>query len=151
MLKRVLEGSRYAVLLGVVSALAASLATFLWGLWKTISVITNLVTTGGNDPLVAVRLIELMDKFLIAVGLYIFAIGLYELFVGELDVPNWLKVHDLHDIKTRLSHVLLLVMAVTFLEHLVEWKEPLATLYFAISITLVMGALIAFNRFVEPK
>ncbi len=151
MLKRVLEGSRYAVLLGVVSALAASLATFLWGLWKTISVITNLVTTGGDDPLVAVRLIELMDKFLIAVGLYIFAIGLYELFVGELDVPNWLKVHDLHDIKTRLSHVLLLVMAVTFLEHLVEWKEPLATLYFAISITLVMGALIAFNRFVEPK
>lgn len=64
--------------------------------------------------------IELMDKFLIAVGLYIFAVGLYELFVGELDLPDWLEVKDLHDIKTRLSHVLLLVMAVAFLEHLVE-------------------------------
>ena len=151
MLKRILEGSRYMVLLGVLSTLVASLATFLWGLWKTAVVITDLVRSGGKDPLAVVRLIELMDKFLIAVGLYIFAVGLYELFVGELALPDWLKIHDLHDIKTRLSHVLLLVMAVTFLEHLVEWREPLATLYFAISITLVMGALIAFNHFGDRK
>lgn len=150
MLKRILEGSRYFVLLGVISSLLASLATFAWGLWKTAMVITNLAVTGGKDPLAVVRLIELMDKFLIAVGLYIFAVGLYELFVGKLDLPEWLIVRDLHDIKTRLSHVLLLVMAVTFLEHLVEWKDPLGTLYFAVSITLVMGALIAFNHFVEP-
>ncbi len=149
MLKRILEGSRYLVLLGVFSSLAAALATFLWGLAKTVAVITDLVRTRGSDPLSVVRLIELMDKFLIAVGLYIFAVGLYELFVGKLDLPEWLEVHDLHDIKSRLSHVLLLVMAVTFLEHLVAWKEPLATLQFAVSITLVMGALIAFNRVVE--
>lgn len=148
MLKKVLESGRYVVLLGVVASLAASLATFLWGLWKTVLVITKLVQSGGEDPLAVVRLIELMDKFLIAVGLYIFAVGLYELFVGELDLPDWLEVKDLHDIKTRLSHVLLLVMAVTFLEHLVEWKDPLGTLLFAGSITLVMGALIAFNHFV---
>lgn len=42
-------------------------------------------------------------------------------------------------------------MELTFLEHMVQWMEPLATLYFGISITLVMGALIAFNRLVEPK
>lgn len=151
MLKRILEGSRYLVLVGVISCLAASMATFLWGLWKTGSVIMNLVSTGGQDPLTGVRLIELMDKFLIAVGLYIFAVGLYELFIGELDLPDWLEIHDLHDIKSRLSHILLLVMAFTFLEHLVEWKDSLATLHFAISITLVMGGLIAFNHFVERK
>lgn len=64
---------------------------------------------------------------------------------------DWLKVHDLHDIKSRLSHILLLVMAFTFLEHLVEWKDSLAKLHFAISITLVMGGLITFNHFVEGK
>lgn len=55
------------------------MATFLWGLWKTITVIMNLVSTGGQDPLMGVRLIELMDKFLIAVGLY-------EFFISKLDL-----------------------------------------------------------------
>jgi len=150
-LKRILESSRYLVLLGVLSSLAASLTVFLWGVWKTGAVIVTLLQSGGKDPLTVVRLIELMDKFLIAVGLYIFAVGLYELFIGDLDLPDWLVIHDLHDIKSRLSQILVLFMAVTFLEHLVEWKDPLATLYFALAITLVMGALIAFNRFVEKK
>ncbi len=151
MLKRILESSRYLVVLGVLSSLAASLTVFLWGAWKTGAVIVSLLQSGGKDPLTVVRLIELMDKFLIAVGLYIFAVGLYELFIGDLDLPDWLVIHDLHDIKSRLSQILVLFMAVTFLEHLVEWKEPLATLYFALAITLVMGVLIAFNRFVEKK
>ena len=151
MLKRMLERSRYLVVIGVVSSLVASLAVFVWGLVKTGAVVLGLLRTGGTDPLTVVRLIELMDKFLIAVGLYIFAVGLYELFIGDLDLPDWLVIHDLHDIKSRLSQILILFMAVTFLEHLVEWKEPLATLYFAVAITLVMGALIAFNRVVGKE
>ena len=131
MLKRMLEGSRYLVLLGVFSSLVASLAAFLWGVGKTGGVILGLVRSGGQDPLTVVRLIELMDKFLIAVGLYIFAVGLYELFIEPLDLPAWLAIHDLHDIKSRLSQILVLFMSVTFLEHLVEWKDPIATLYFA--------------------
>ena len=151
MLKRMLESSRYLVVIGVISSLVASLAVFLWGMAKTGAVVLGLLRTGGADPLTVVRLIELMDKFLIAVGLYIFAVGLYELFIGDLDLPDWLVIHDLHDIKSRLSQILILFMAVTFLEHLVEWKEPLATLYFAVAITLVMGALIAFNRVVGKE
>ena len=145
------EGSRYLVVIGVISSLIASLTVFVWGLVKTGVVVLGLLRTGGADPLTVVRLIELMDKFLIAVGLYIFAVGLYELFIGDLDLPDWLVIHDLHDIKSRLSQILILFMAVTFLEHLVEWKEPLATLYFAVAITLVMGALIAFNRVVGKE
>ena len=145
------EGSRYLVVIGVISSLIASLAVFVWGLVKTGVVVLGLLRTGGADPLTVVRLSELMDKFLIAVGLYIFAVGLYELFIGDLDLPDWLVIHDLHDIKSRLSQILILFMAVTFLEHLVEWKEPLATLYFAVAITLVMGALIAFNRVVGKE
>jgi len=151
LVKRILESSRYLVVIGVVSSLVASLAVFVWGLVKTGAVVLGLLRTGGTDPLTVVRLIELMDKFLIAVGLYIFAVGLYELFIGDLDLPDWLVIHDLHDIKSRLSQILILFMAVTFLEHLVEWKEPLATLYFAVAITLVMGALIAFNRVVGKE
>ena len=56
-----LEGSRYLVLLGVISSLVASLAVFLWGMAKTGAVVLGLLRTGGTDPLTVVRLIELMD------------------------------------------------------------------------------------------
>jgi uncharacterized membrane protein YqhA len=62
-----------------------------------------------------------------------------------------LDTHDLHAIKGRLSQILVLFLAVTFLEHVVAWNEPVQTLQFAIAITLVMGALILFNLFGEKK
>lgn len=148
---RLLEKSRYLVLLAVVPSLFAATAAFLWGVWKTILVIIEIIVTQGKDPLTAVALIELMDKFLIAAGLYIFAVGMYELFIGELSLPEWLKVHNLHEIKSRLSSVIILVMAIVFLEHVVEWKEPQGTLFLAIAVALVTAALIAFSYLGERE
>ena len=147
MLKRLLESSRYLVVLAVLSSLAASAVAFLWGTWKTGIILWNLAVTAGASPLAAVRLIELMDKFLIASGLYIFAVGLYDLFIGQLELPKWLAVHNLHDIKARLSSILVLVMAITFIEHLVLWQDPKGTLLFALAITAVTLGLLCFNRF----
>ncbi len=150
-LKRLLESSRYLVVLGVVSSLAASAGAFLWGTWKTGLLLWTLATSGADVPLLAVRLIELMDKFLIATGLYIFAVGLYDLFLGELNLPKWLDVHNLHDIKTRISSILVLVMAIVFVERLVQWEKPMETLAFGAAIALVTMALLAFNRYSEKS
>jgi uncharacterized membrane protein YqhA len=87
-----------------------------------------------------------MDKFLIAVGLYIFAVGLYELFIGNLVLPAWLMVKTLHEVKSRLSSIIILVMAIVFLEHLVEWNDPQATLFYGIAVAVVAGGLIAFSQ-----
>lgn len=151
MLKRLLESSRYLVVLAVVASLVASAAAFLWGTWKTWVILWDLAATGGASPQAAVRLIELMDKFLIAIGLYIFAVGLHDLFLGELDLPGWLDVHNLQDIKSRMSSILVLVMAITFLEHLVLWQDPKGTLFFALAIAVVTISLLAFNRFAEKS
>ena len=48
------------------------------------------------------------------------AIGLYELFIGELTVPDFLRVETLHQLKARLAGVVILVMAVKFVEKLAE-------------------------------
>jgi uncharacterized membrane protein YqhA len=39
------------------------------------------------------------------------------------------------------------VLAVTFLEHLMAWKDPHDTLYFGIAISLVSASLVAFSYF----
>jgi uncharacterized membrane protein YqhA len=137
--------------LAVIASLVASGAAFLWGAWKTAQVIIELIVTAGKDPLTTVRLIELMDKFLIAAGLYIFAVGMYELFIGDLKLPDWLTVHNLHEVKSRLSSIIILVMAIVFLEHLVEWKDPLNTLLFGVAVALVAGTLIAFSYIGERE
>ncbi len=100
--KRVLESGKYLVLVAVLSSLVAAAAAFVLGMIKTGAVLMEVSRTLGSDPLTVVRLIEVMDKFLIAVGLYIFAVGLYDLFFEELDLPKWLQVHSLSDIKARL-------------------------------------------------
>jgi uncharacterized membrane protein YqhA len=72
---------------------------------------------------------------------------LYELFIEDLDLPPWLIVHNLYDLKTKLGGVIILVMAVNFLNHFVEWKNVEEIAFAAISITLVSATLIAFNYF----
>ena len=147
-MKKALENSRYMVLLAVAASLVASLATFLWGVYTAFKVIVHLIETRGNEIGVAVEMLELMDKFLIAVGLYIFAIGLYELFIrDDLELPDWLAVHNLHDIKVRLSSIAVLVMIIAFAERVVQWRAAQDALYFGIAIGVVTIALVVFNYF----
>lgn len=147
-MKKILESSRYIVLLAVVSSLAASLAAFLWGTYTAFTVITHLIQTRGKDPIISVEMLELMDKFLIAIGLYIFAIGIYELFIrDDLELPDWLAVHNLHDIKVRLTSIAILVMVIAFTERVVQWQAPQDTLYFGLAIAVVTAAVVLFNSF----
>lgn len=146
-MEKVLEKSKYLILIAVVSSLVGSVAAFLWGALKTVTVIVEIITTYGKDPHAAISLIGLMDTFLIATALFIFAVGMYELFIKDVPLPQWLVIRNLHDLKVRLSSVIILVMAVIFLEHLVEWKDPQGTFYFGLSVAVVSAALIAFSHY----
>lgn len=145
-MEKLLEKGKNLILLAVFSSLLASFAVFVWGAFKTVTTIIGLVTSLGKDPLVAIAFIELMDTFLIATALFIFAVGLYELFIKDITLPQWLVIHDLHDLKAKLGSVIVLVMAVTFLKHLVEWKDPQGTLYFALGVAIVSASLIALGH-----
>jgi uncharacterized membrane protein YqhA len=50
--------------------------------------------------------------------LLIFTISLYELFLGEIDAPDWMIAHSLVDLKTPLSSMMVLIMAIKFLHQL---------------------------------
>jgi uncharacterized membrane protein YqhA len=149
MLKTLLEKSRYLVVIAVLACLAAALGAFGWGALKAWHAVVSLFESGGQDPLGAIKFIELMDAFLIATALLIFAIGLYELFIEEIAMPEWLAVHSLHDLKAKLASVIVLVLAVNFLSHLVEWKDARETLEFALAVSVVSVALVAFGHFGE--
>jgi uncharacterized membrane protein YqhA len=142
-----LEKSRYVGLIGVFSLLMASVIAFGWGAVKTVNAIAAIVASYGKDPYIAVQLIELVDSFLIATALFVFAVSMYEMFVNKLALPEWMLANDLPELKEKLGGVIILVMVVKFLEHLVEWAAPTDSFLFALSITVVSLALIALGRF----
>lgn len=146
-----LEKTRYLAFIGIASLLLASLAAFGWGAVKTFNAIALIIMSYGKDPYISVSLIELVDSFLIAIALLIFSVSMYELFIGELNLPDWMLAHNLHDLKTKLSSLVVLVMAVKFLEHLVEWKNPYDSFFFAVAVSVVAVSLIAFSYFGEKK
>lgn len=142
-----LNYSRKFVLIAVIALFALSLAAFILGAVSVFTTIRGLIETSENTD-AAIRFIELMETFLIATGLLIFAIGLYELFIREVAVmPVWLEIKNLHDLKAKLGGIVVLVMAITFLKHFVRWEDPLGTLFFATSTAVVASALVAFSHF----
>jgi uncharacterized membrane protein YqhA len=142
-----LSASRYMALLAVAALLATALAAFVWGIAASVDAIILIVSTLGRDPETIIAIIKVVDAFLVATAVLIFALGIYELFIGNLDLPDWIQIHTLHDLKSKLGGVLILVMAVKFLEKLVEWKNAQETLYFALAIAVVAAVLIGFSAF----
>jgi len=151
-METMISKSRYMVMVGVLASLAASLLAFAWGAYRTAMVVKHVYESAfGQAHGVRVELIAVVDIFLIATAIYIFAVGLYALFIGKVDLPPWFECGSLHDLKVALSRVIILVMAVTFLEHLVDWKSASETLMFAAAIAIIMLSLIAYGRLTGKK
>jgi uncharacterized membrane protein YqhA len=144
-MKSLFERSRYLTLIASVALLIASLSAFIWGAFKTINTISIMLNSRGQDGSISFFLLQLVDIFLIAMVFYIFAVDIYELFIARLDLPEWMLSQNLHELKAKLSSLIILVMGVKFLELVVEEKDPLNTLYLALAIAVVSAALIAFS------
>jgi uncharacterized membrane protein YqhA len=101
----------------------------------------------GRDKAITVELVEIVDSFLIATAVLIFATSLYELFVDKLDLPDWMLAHNLYELKTKLSSMIVLVMGVKFLEKLLDVKDTNDLLRIGIATALMSAVLIAFGYF----
>jgi uncharacterized membrane protein YqhA len=146
-MKSILEKSRYLAIIGIVSLLIAAVTAFAWGLIKTINTIALVVTSAGGDAAIIIEFIKIVDGFLIATAILIFAVSLYELFIGPLELPDWMLANSLHELKTKLSSMIVLVMAVKFLEKLLELKDTNDLLQMAAAVALISAVLIAFGYF----
>lgn len=144
-----MSSARYLALLGVVGLGLISATAFLWGLAETAVLIWSLVTSllsESAEKSALVGLLRELDIFLIAAVLAITALSLYELFIGDLDVPDGLIVRDLDALKARVIGIVVVVLGTTFLEHVVQWVDPQATLLFGLAIAAVALALTLLYR-----
>jgi len=150
-LKVILEKSRYLALVGVISLLIAAVAAFAWGTLRTIHAVMLVIESLGADAAITIEFVEIIDTFLIATAILIFTVSLYELFIGGIDVPEWMLAHNLYELKGKLSSMVVLVMGVKFLQKLVEVKDASELMRIGIAIAVVSAALIAFGYLGNKK
>lgn len=147
-MKNILQNGKLLATISAGTLFTCSIILVLYGVYVLGATIHHIVMHFEElDPaMVATKFIAIMDIHLLAIILYIFSVGLYELFVGELQVPVWLKIETIDELKAKLASVIILILAITFTKKVVEWKDPLDTLYFAIAISLICAVLIFYYK-----
>ena len=87
-----------------------------------------------------------IDAILLGTVLLVIGYGLYELFVDtHLDVPDWLEINNLDDLKAKLIGVIIAIIAVIFVGELVDADSANDVMYYGIGAGAVVIALAAFS------
>lgn len=146
-----LAKSRYLVIFAVIGSMLGMIALFGYGIYDLIHVLGKTLSNLGDEKVgkeLTFAVIEVIDIFLLGTVCYITALGLYELFVDDtLDLPHWLQIHTLDDLKNKLTSVIIVVMGVIFLSQVVKWDGERDLIRLGIPIAVVIAALTWFLQF----
>lgn len=141
--------SRFMAIVPSVGLFISSMALTISTLISTVMVTFEAACGRLEMQDMLVDYIEFADFFLLAVVLYIMSVGLYSLFVDDgIDMPSWLRIRNLDDLKEKLVGVIVVVMGVYFLGLLIHGTEPIDLLLTGIGIGAVVLTLAYFVRYV---
>jgi len=160
MIEKLFEGliwnSRFIVILAVVFGLLGAIILFIvasmdiWGVavYTFNTIITHAHPEKFHEDIVA-GIIGAVDLYLIAVVMFIFSFGLYELFISDIDQAEGkngsklLAIHNLDQLKDKIAKVIVMVLVVSFFQRVLhtQFNTPLEMLYFALSITALAVGL----------
>lgn len=123
-MRRFIELSRFIVILPAVGSLIGAFALMLIGFWEVLRSIVGVLDSGSALKDTVVGILTAVDTLLLATVLLVIGYGLYELFVdSEVNLPAWLEIRDLDDLKNKLIGVVVAIIAVVFLGQLVDNKS----------------------------
>lgn len=147
MLKKILENSRFVVIIAVIGSLITTLTLLGFGIYEIGDTLLKIVKGAVDSKTTVLKFIEVVDTFLLATVFLIIAIGLYELFVDNtLELPDWLEIDSLDDLKGKLVGVVIIVLGVIFLGNTAKWTGGTDILYLGGGIAAVIFALTYFLR-----
>lgn len=151
MISRIFSLSRYLIGIAVLGSFVAALILMIYGAAELVTVTIATLAEGTfsskGAKTLALTYIEIVDLFLLSTVFYIIALGLYELFIDNtINVPAWLEIRTLDDLKNKLTSVVVVVMGVLFLGQVVTWDGERDLLGYGVAVGAVIIALTFFLR-----
>ena len=114
-MKRIVGLTRYAVFVPAIASMVGALLLMIQGSIEMIVAVIDTVLNDYGLKQTIVSVLTAVDAILLGTVLLVIGYGLYELFIdADLDVPNWLRVDDLDDLKSKLIGVVVAIIAVVF-------------------------------------
>lgn len=153
---RLIGRSRLIVMVAVVAVMLAAFSLFLlgaviavetiWDSWRD-TIAGNHLT--GTD--VTVRFLGIVAVMMKAVFFYLIGVGFYSLFISPLNLSVSLGVETLNDLETKLISVVIVIMAVAYLERFIDWKDAEDAVYGAAALALAVAALVFFKIYAHRE
>lgn len=159
-IEKTLWNGRFVVVVAVIASMAAATAIFYMATVDVVYLVGHMLHYA--DPSLAAdarktihdetitHVVEVVDGYLLATFMLIFALGMYELFVSDIDEAHGSKasskilvIESLDDLKSRLAKVILMILIVTLFEEGLKMTlaTPLDLLYLGGAIALIGVAL----------
>jgi uncharacterized membrane protein YqhA len=156
----VLWNSRFVIIAAVIGSLLSGFAIFYMATVDVVDLVmhamhyadsslTDEARKALHDSTVT-HIVEVVDGYLLATVMLIFSLGMYELFISDIDQAHGSKasskilvIGSLDDLKSRLAKVILMILIVTLFQEAIHMKltTPLDLVYLGGSITLIALAL----------
>jgi len=139
-MRKILGLTRYAVIVPAIASIIGALLLMAQGSISIMYVILDAVVNEAYLKDTIVDVLTAVDAILLGTVLLVIGYGLYELFVDtRLEVPTWLQVRDLDDLKSKLIGVVVAIIAVVFVGVFVDTARAADV----VSYGLGAGALVA--------
>jgi uncharacterized membrane protein YqhA len=146
-MKRIMGLTRYAVFVPAIASIIGALLLMAQGSWAMLMAVIDSVSDGYGLKETIVEVLTAVDAILLGTVLLVIGYGLYELFIdADLDVPMWLRVNDLDDLKSKLIGVVVAIVAVVFVGVFVDSNRASDVISYGVGAgALVVGlAIFAF-------
>ncbi|PIN26266.1 hypothetical protein CDL12_00970 [Handroanthus impetiginosus] len=168
-IEKVIYGCRFFAILAVLGSLVGSLLCFVKGCVYVVSSFREYFVDRGK---MIGSLVEATDVYLLGTVMLVFGMGLYELFISNLDKsktisdgrvtyrsnlfglftlkerPRWLEIKTVNELKTKLGHVIVMLLLIGLFDKSKKAiiQSPLDLLCFSASVLLSSGCLFLLSK-----
>ncbi len=137
--------TRYAVFIPALASIVGALLLMAQGSYAMVMAVVDAVTENYGLKATIVEVLTAVDAILLGTVLLVIGYGLYELFIdAELDVPLWLRVNNLDDLKSKLIGVVVAIIAVVFVGVFVDSNRTEDVIAYGVGAGALVAGLAIF-------
>lgn len=144
-MRKILGLTRYAVVVPAIASMIGALLLMVQGSIEILMVVFDSIFKGSYLKVTIVDVLTAVDAILLGTVLLVIGFGLYELFVDtRIEVPAWLQINDLDDLKSKLIGVVVAIIAVVFVGVFVDANRAADVVAYGVGAGALVAGLALF-------
>ncbi len=137
--------TRYAVFVPALAAMVGAILLLAQGSIAVVVAVFDAIAIQTPLKDTVVEVLTAVDAILLGTVLLVIGYGLYELFVdSDIELPKWLQVRDLDDLKSKLIAVVVAIIAVIFVGVVINSDRAADVISYGVGAGALLLGLAAF-------